>query len=215
MSDKNDPEKEVAASESTRILELRKENLELAKKSRFFETLIRSLPGVFYVLDHNLHILNRNEKAEWVIGYSRDESGPGRRGHPVSGRGGRAETESSGEAFASHRGRRLFTGLEQPEQDVRFPHHRGHKPRPARPGQDGGDQGGLLLQDSYHPDRRASVACTQAGHPSPFSQNRVEAERAVIKKALDMCKGRKGMTAKALGISRRTLFRKMKQLQLS
>ncbi len=48
-----------------------------------------------------------------------------------------------------------------------------------------------------------------------LTQNVEEAERTSIRKALELCNGRKGMAAKALGISRKTLFRKMKRLDLS
>ena len=48
-----------------------------------------------------------------------------------------------------------------------------------------------------------------------LNQNVEEAERASIRKALELCNGRKGMAAKALGISRKTLFRKMKRLEMS
>jgi PAS domain S-box-containing protein len=48
-----------------------------------------------------------------------------------------------------------------------------------------------------------------------LNQNIEEAERASIRKALELCNGRKGMAAKALGISRKTLFRKMKRLDMS
>jgi transcriptional regulator with PAS, ATPase and Fis domain len=48
-----------------------------------------------------------------------------------------------------------------------------------------------------------------------LTQNVEEAERASIRKALELCKGRKGMAAKALGISRKTLFRKMKRLDMT
>lgn len=48
-----------------------------------------------------------------------------------------------------------------------------------------------------------------------LTQNVEEAERASIRKALEICNGRKGVAAKALGISRKTLFRKMKRLGMS
>jgi len=48
-----------------------------------------------------------------------------------------------------------------------------------------------------------------------LNRNVEEAERASIRKALELCNGRKGMAAKALGISRKTLFRKMKRLDMT
>jgi DNA-binding NtrC family response regulator len=48
-----------------------------------------------------------------------------------------------------------------------------------------------------------------------LTRNIEEAERISIQKALELCKGRKGLAAKALGISRKTLFRKMRRLEIS
>lgn len=43
------------------------------RKSRFFELLIRSLPGVFYLTDHSLNFQNWNKNLEKVTGYSPEE----------------------------------------------------------------------------------------------------------------------------------------------
>lgn len=73
MSEKHDREEETSASVSSKILELEKTVLDLEKRGRFFEMLIRSLPGVFYAFDQDQHFLNCNENMERVSGYSRDE----------------------------------------------------------------------------------------------------------------------------------------------
>jgi PAS domain S-box-containing protein len=59
-----------------------------------------------------------------------------------------------------------------------------------------------------------SSRADETGGEVRLTQNVKEAERASIRKALDMCNGRKGLAAKALGISRKTLFRKMKRLEM-
>ena len=43
----------------------------------------------------------------------------------------------------------------------------------------------------------------------------MEAEKAAVRKALDRCLGNRTRTAKMLGISRKTLLRKLKRLELS
>ncbi len=53
--------------------DLRKAVQDLEKKSRFFEMLIRSLPGIFYAFDENRQLLNCNENIEKVSGYSREQ----------------------------------------------------------------------------------------------------------------------------------------------
>jgi PAS domain S-box-containing protein len=63
----------TSASVSPRILELQKTVLELERRSRFFEMLIRSLPGVFYAFDQDQQFLNCNENMEKITGYCRDE----------------------------------------------------------------------------------------------------------------------------------------------
>ncbi len=72
------PEKQPLREEPCRptardVSDLRKTIQDLEKKSRFFEMLIRSLPGVFYAFDEDLRFLNCNENIEKVSGYSRDE----------------------------------------------------------------------------------------------------------------------------------------------
>jgi DNA-binding NtrC family response regulator len=72
---------------------------------------------------------------------------------------------------------------------------------------------------SSHPEVKPLVEfsrtrATGTDTDTRLNQNVEEAERAAIRKALELCKGRKGMAARALGISRKTLFRKMKKLEL-
>ncbi|MBI5843118.1 MAG: sigma-54-dependent Fis family transcriptional regulator [Deltaproteobacteria bacterium] len=45
----------------------------LEEKSRFFEALLRGLPGIFYVFDEKLKLVLWNENAEAVTGYSQDD----------------------------------------------------------------------------------------------------------------------------------------------
>jgi len=73
MSEKRAHEEEPSASVSPKILELQKTVMDLERRGRFFEMLIRSLPGVFYAFDQDQHFLNCNENMEKVSGYSRDE----------------------------------------------------------------------------------------------------------------------------------------------
>ena len=60
---------------------------------------------------------------------------------------------------------------------------------------------------------------TRTGDPAVedlgLSENIQDAERAVIRKALAQHRGNKTLAAKALGVSRRTLSRKLKRLALS
>ena len=67
------PTERTVTSTSAEVAELRKIIRELERKSQFFEMLIRSLPGVFYVFDQDLHFINCNENMERVTGYSREE----------------------------------------------------------------------------------------------------------------------------------------------
>ena len=73
MFDKDAREEETSASASPNILELQKRVLDLERRGRFFEMLIRSLPGVFYVFDQDQKFLSCNENMEKISGYSRDE----------------------------------------------------------------------------------------------------------------------------------------------
>ncbi len=73
MSEKHTRGEETSASVSPKILELQKTVLDLERRSRFFEMLIRSLPGVFYAFDQDQQFLNCNENMEKVSGYCRDE----------------------------------------------------------------------------------------------------------------------------------------------
>ncbi len=43
------------------------------KSNKFFESLIRSLPGIFYLIDENHQILSWNDNAQHITGYSLDE----------------------------------------------------------------------------------------------------------------------------------------------
>ncbi len=46
---------------------------EILKEKNFFESIVNSLPGVFYILDDKLHILRWNKNLEKVTGYSEAE----------------------------------------------------------------------------------------------------------------------------------------------
>ncbi len=56
-----------------RITELEQSVLSFQRKSKFFEMLIRSLPGVFYVIEDNLKFQNWNKNLEKITGYSSEE----------------------------------------------------------------------------------------------------------------------------------------------
>ncbi len=73
MSEKHAHERESSFSLSHEIVDLQKTVLELEKRGRFFEMLIRSLPGVFYAFDQDQRFLNCNENMEKVSGYCREE----------------------------------------------------------------------------------------------------------------------------------------------
>jgi PAS domain S-box-containing protein len=73
MSEKQAHGEGTPAPVSLGILELQKTVLDLERRSRFFEMLIRSLPGVFYAFDQDQQFLNCNENMEKVTGYCRDE----------------------------------------------------------------------------------------------------------------------------------------------
>jgi PAS domain S-box-containing protein len=61
----------LALKEKVAVLERSVKDFE--RKSRFFELLIRSLPGVFYLTDESLHFQNWNKNLEKMTGYSPDE----------------------------------------------------------------------------------------------------------------------------------------------
>jgi PAS domain S-box-containing protein len=73
MSERHPPEEETSPSVSPKIAKLEKTVLDLERRGRFFEMLIRSLPGVFYAFDQDQRFLNCNENMEKISGYSRDE----------------------------------------------------------------------------------------------------------------------------------------------
>jgi len=73
MPEKRAHEEETSALVSPKIIELQKTVMDLEKRGRFFEMLIRSLPGVFYAFDQDQQFLNCNENMEKISGYSRDE----------------------------------------------------------------------------------------------------------------------------------------------
>ncbi len=73
MSEKRAHREEQSPSVSHEIMDLQKTVMELEKRGRFFEMLIRSLPGVFYAFDQDQQFLNCNENMEKVSGYCRDE----------------------------------------------------------------------------------------------------------------------------------------------
>jgi PAS domain S-box-containing protein len=73
MSEKRAHQEETSAPVSPEIIELQKTVMDLEKRGRFFEMLIRSLPGVFYAFDQDQQFLNCNENMEKISGYSRDE----------------------------------------------------------------------------------------------------------------------------------------------
>ncbi len=55
------------------VQKLQKDVKDLEGKSRFFEALLRGLPGIFYVFDEDLKLVLWNENAEAVTGYSSDD----------------------------------------------------------------------------------------------------------------------------------------------
>jgi PAS domain S-box-containing protein len=69
--DRTDAPKEAGLDE--RIAELEQSLISFERKSKFFEMLIRSLPGVFYVIEDNLRFQSWNENLESVTGYSSEE----------------------------------------------------------------------------------------------------------------------------------------------
>ncbi len=73
MSEKYTRKEETSPSVALEISDLRKTILDLEERNRFFEMLVRSLPGVFYAFDQDLQFINCNENIEKVSGYSRDE----------------------------------------------------------------------------------------------------------------------------------------------
>ncbi|MEW6439310.1 MAG: sigma 54-interacting transcriptional regulator [bacterium] len=64
-------------------------------------------------------------------------------------------------------------------------------------------------------DSRARAERSPGPHEAKLVQKVESAEKDAIQRALDLCQGKKGMAARALGVSRKTLFRKMKRLEIS
>ncbi|MEW6440244.1 MAG: sigma-54-dependent Fis family transcriptional regulator [bacterium] len=67
-----------ACEEGSQLLHQRFSDLEAStmdpeKRSRFFEKLIRSLPGIFYIFDEHLRFLGWNKNLETVSGYTGEE----------------------------------------------------------------------------------------------------------------------------------------------
>ena len=62
-----------AKGSEKRIAELERSVMSFERKSKFFEMLIRSLPGVFYVIEDDLRFQNWNKNLEQVTGYSSEE----------------------------------------------------------------------------------------------------------------------------------------------
>jgi PAS domain S-box-containing protein len=56
-----------------KVTDLERSVKDLERKSRFFELLIRSLPGVFYLTDQSLNFQNWNKNLEKTTGYSPEE----------------------------------------------------------------------------------------------------------------------------------------------
>ncbi len=65
--------KPPAKGSEKRIAELERSVMSFERKSQFFEMLIRSLPGVFYVIEDDLKFQNWNKNLEEVTGYSSEE----------------------------------------------------------------------------------------------------------------------------------------------
>jgi len=61
-------------SDNNQIIQILEAELnEYKKKNKFFEMLINSLPGFFYLFDNNYNIHSWNKNVEQVIGYSHEE----------------------------------------------------------------------------------------------------------------------------------------------
>ncbi len=56
-----------------RITVLQQQIASYEKSNQFFEMLVRSLPGLFYLFDSNFRVLKWNRNLEQVTGYSKDE----------------------------------------------------------------------------------------------------------------------------------------------
>jgi len=72
MAVKPESEKEVVTLRE-KVTGLERSLKNFKRKSRFFELLIRSLPGVFYLTDHSLNFQNWNKNLEKMTGYSPEE----------------------------------------------------------------------------------------------------------------------------------------------
>jgi len=71
--DENQTVDPPAEGSEKRIAELERSVTSFERKSRFFEILIRSLPGVFYVIEDNLKFQSWNKNLEEVTGYASEE----------------------------------------------------------------------------------------------------------------------------------------------
>ncbi|GAB4216246.1 MAG: sigma-54 dependent transcriptional regulator [Rhodoferax sp.] len=71
----------------------------------------------------------------------------------------------------------------------------------------------VATQNAFKP--ASATAFDAAGQLAPLRAVVEEAERGHIRKALDHCQGNLGKTAESLGVSRKTLWEKMKRLSLS
>ncbi len=72
MAREVDFEKEVKVLREE-VVRLERSLKDYERKSRFFEMLIRSLPGVFYLTDQSLNFRNWNKNLERMTGYSPEE----------------------------------------------------------------------------------------------------------------------------------------------
>ncbi len=72
MASRTNPENE-ARELREKVADLERSLKDFERKSRFFEMLIRSLPGVFYLTDHSLNFQNWNKNLEKMTGYSPEE----------------------------------------------------------------------------------------------------------------------------------------------
>ncbi len=61
-------EGEIKSAES--LQHVREERIDFEQRNTFFEMLIKSLPGIFYVIDDKLNLIMWNRNAEAVTGYT-------------------------------------------------------------------------------------------------------------------------------------------------
>jgi len=67
------PNPKLKKESEQKITELKNKIQELNKENKFFELLIRSLPGLFYLFDSNFNVYRWNKNVETVTGYSTNE----------------------------------------------------------------------------------------------------------------------------------------------